>query len=129
MTSTCDNIAITCSSSEVHSASCAAARNKAAADKYAETMKPALLELAASGKFGTSGIARELNTRGVKAPRGGNWHRTTVGRVLKRLGKDFEIERRAAYRKREVTYQRRVFGKLLGPSDLEKLTADYKKSK
>ncbi|WP_339713152.1 recombinase family protein [uncultured Sneathiella sp.] len=129
MTSTCDNIAIACNSPETSTLSGPAARNKAAANEFAEAMKPLLLELAANRKFGVSAITRELNKRGLKGPRGGDWHRTTVRRMLKRLGKDFEAERRAAFRKRDEAYQTKIFGKPLDIPDLEKLAATYEKSK
>ncbi len=129
MTFTCDNIAITCNSSVTPKASSAADRNKEAADKFAKKMKPVFLELAAAGRIGTSAITTELNKRELKGPRGGNWHRTTVGRVLKRLGKDFEVEMRIAYKKYDDANQTKLFGKPLDISELEKLAADYKNSK
>jgi len=92
-------------------------------------MRPLLLELAASRKFGVSAITRELNKRGLKGPRGGDWHRTTVRRVLNRLGNDFEVEMRVALNKRDETYQTKIFGKPLDIADLEKDAADCKKSK
>jgi hypothetical protein len=40
----------------------------------------------AAGLVSQHELANELNRRGIATARGGNWHRTTVTRVLARLG-------------------------------------------
>lgn len=68
--------------------------NKAEADKFAEKMRPILLEVAL--KAGNSRksvvIARMLNERGIPTARGGDWHPETVKRLLRRLQPEFDQE-------------------------------------
>ena len=48
-------------------------------------LKPILLEYFAAGVTGQRGIARELNRRGIPAPRGGAWSHMQTGALLRRL--------------------------------------------
>ena len=60
--------------------------NRIAADQFAAKLQPLIRELQASGVTSQRAIARELERRGVKTPRGGEWSAAQVGSVLKRLG-------------------------------------------
>jgi hypothetical protein len=60
--------------------------NKRAADVRARALASILREIQAIGFIGRRAQADELNRRGVPTVRGGRWHRTTVERMLKRLG-------------------------------------------
>jgi hypothetical protein len=63
----------------------AAARNRAAADAHAETLRETVAPLALAGQT-VSGIAQSLNERSIKTTRGGEWQATQVKRLLARLG-------------------------------------------
>jgi hypothetical protein len=60
--------------------------NKRAADGHAHALLPAIRTLMAAGFVSQRALAAELNGRGIGTARGGSWHRTTVARVLARLG-------------------------------------------
>jgi hypothetical protein len=47
---------------------------------------PTIRTLMAAGLVSQHELANELNRRGIATARGGNWHRTTVVRMLRRLG-------------------------------------------
>ena len=55
------------------------------AEVRAQDLQPVLAELAALGTVSLGGIAKALNMRGVPSPRGKEWHRGTVSRLLQRL--------------------------------------------
>lgn len=57
--------------------------NKEAAAQRDEALREVLVELAGQS---FRAIAEELNARGISSPRGGTWSKTTVGRVMERLG-------------------------------------------
>ena len=59
-----------------------AATNRAAAVAYAETLREAVAPLAGQP---TRAIAKALNERGLKPPRGGKWQSPQVMRLLARL--------------------------------------------
>jgi DNA invertase Pin-like site-specific DNA recombinase len=59
-----------------------AAMNRAAAIAYAETLREAVTPLAGQP---TRAIAKALNERGVKPPRGGEWQSPQIMRLLARL--------------------------------------------
>lgn len=63
-----------------------AKENKAAAQDYAEKLRPTLAAIQEAGITSTRGIAEELNRQGVETPRGGNWHVATVHKLRERLG-------------------------------------------
>ena len=58
---------------------------KAHAAAYAAKMRPVVTIIAVSGITSQLGIARELNRRGLPAPRGGKWRHTQVAALLRRL--------------------------------------------
>ena len=60
--------------------------NKQAADAHAHALVSTIRKLMAAGYASQRALADELNRRGIATARGGNWHRTTVMRVLARLG-------------------------------------------
>jgi hypothetical protein len=60
--------------------------NKRAADSHALALLPIIRELGAAGFISRPALADELNRRGIPTARGGHWHRTTVVRMLTRLG-------------------------------------------
>lgn len=51
----------------------------------AQTLAPVIRQLKAAGIVTPKALAMELNARGIRAPRGGSWHPTTVHRLLGRL--------------------------------------------
>ncbi|WP_147029199.1 recombinase family protein [Methylobacterium oxalidis] len=55
------------------------------ADDYAARLRPVLIELQAEGITSVRRTAEALNERGVPTITGGQWHPTTVQRVLERL--------------------------------------------
>jgi hypothetical protein len=56
-----------------------------AADSHARALASTIRQLMAAG-FSQRKLAGELNQKGVPAPRGGQWHCTSVVRLLTRLG-------------------------------------------
>lgn len=58
---------------------------QAAAQGRADDLRPVLEQLAQEGVTGLSQIAKELNRRGIKTPRQGAWHASTVRSLLQRL--------------------------------------------
>ena len=61
---------------------------KAAADAHASELKSMLAFLEASGCRSLGALANELNRRGVLAPRGGSWHRSSVANLRNRLARE-----------------------------------------
>ncbi len=59
-------------------------RRQAGADAFAESVRP-LLEGFIAGGISQRKIAKELNSLGVRSPRGTGWRQLTVQRVMKRL--------------------------------------------
>jgi DNA-binding HxlR family transcriptional regulator len=59
---------------------------KRAADSRARALASTLRELMAAGFVSQPALANELNRRATPTRLGGKWHRTTVARVLARLG-------------------------------------------
>lgn len=66
------------------------ASRRAEADARGALLTPVVEELRRAGITSLSGIAGALNERGISTPRGGQWHPTSVARLIERL------ERRAA---------------------------------
>jgi hypothetical protein len=60
--------------------------NKQAADSRANALASMIRELRAAGFLSRSALADELNRAGIPTVHGGRWHRTTVTRILTRLG-------------------------------------------
>jgi hypothetical protein len=58
---------------------------QAAAMARTRDLKPILLECFAAGVTSQRGIARELNRRGIPAPRGGAWSHGQASALLRRL--------------------------------------------
>jgi len=58
---------------------------KAEADSHAENLAPVIDSLKAEGIVSLGGIAKALNERSMKTPRGGVWHKTSVANLLARL--------------------------------------------
>jgi len=56
-------------------------KNKAFADKFAETVRPLVESLKMQG-LSLRDIAAEMNSRSIKTARGGDWHATTVRNVI-----------------------------------------------
>jgi len=63
-----------------------ASTNKRAANSRAAALAPTIRKLMAAGFVSQRELANELNRRGVATALGGSWHRTTVWRMLRRLG-------------------------------------------
>ena len=60
--------------------------NKRAADVRAAALASTLRELMAAGFVARQAMADELNRRSIPTTSSGRWHRTTIERMLKRLG-------------------------------------------
>ena len=58
---------------------------KEMADKRAVMLRPILEDIQAEGITSVRGVAEELNARGILTARGGDWHPTSVVRLLDRL--------------------------------------------
>lgn len=56
----------------------------AAADQFAANVLPIVAQIQAAGIITQGDIAQALNARGIKTVRGGVWHGSTVGNLLKR---------------------------------------------
>jgi DNA invertase Pin-like site-specific DNA recombinase len=63
----------------------AVAAIKLKAQEHATNLRSILDDIRAQGVTSIHKIAEELNRRGILAPRGGEWHPTTVVRLLARL--------------------------------------------
>ena len=66
-----------------------ARQNKAAADAFAQSVRPELFAAMTEGSRRPTAVARKLNEKGVLTAGGGKWHAQTVKRVLERLGPEF----------------------------------------
>jgi DNA invertase Pin-like site-specific DNA recombinase len=58
--------------------------NREAADKFAANVLPVVRQLQAAGVRGLQSLAAALNERGVRTPRGGVWHPSSVANLLRR---------------------------------------------
>lgn len=58
---------------------------KSKADSHALDLKPVIESLAQEGITSLGSIAAALNDRGMRTPRGGQWHKTSVSNLLSRL--------------------------------------------
>ncbi len=83
-----------------------AERNRAAADVFAESMRPVLVKLMAHTPKAATRTARKLNELGVPTRCGGSWYPVTVRRVVARLGPSFEDDLR---RHRDAVFKK-IFG-------------------
>jgi DNA invertase Pin-like site-specific DNA recombinase len=64
------------------------AANRAQAEQLAANVLPIVREIQAAGLKTTRAIAEALNARGVRTARGGSWHSSTVGNLLRRQSND-----------------------------------------
>jgi Recombinase len=64
----------------------AALKNKQAAESRAHALASTIRKLIAAGFVSQQALTDELNRRGVPTALDGSWHRTSVGRMLTRLG-------------------------------------------
>jgi DNA invertase Pin-like site-specific DNA recombinase len=55
------------------------------AERRSESLRPVIAEIRGVGITSVRGICAELNARGILTPRQGNWHPTSVARLLERL--------------------------------------------
>ena len=55
---------------------------QASAARHAQNIMPLITAMQISGISTLAGIARELNSRGAKSPRGGRWHASTIQRII-----------------------------------------------
>ena len=76
----------TVTSSRPRGIDAAASALKQAADSRAAALASTIRELMATGFVSQCALADELNLRKIPTARSGSWHRTTVARVLIRLG-------------------------------------------
>ncbi len=63
----------------------AVAATKARADDYARDLHPVIERLRASGVVSLTGLASALSAEGMRTPRGGAWHASSVANLLHRL--------------------------------------------
>src|SRR5882757_10276005 len=63
-----------------------ASTNKRAADSHAAALASTIRKLMAAGFVSQRELADELNRRGIPTALAGSWHRTTVARMLTRMG-------------------------------------------
>jgi DNA invertase Pin-like site-specific DNA recombinase len=62
------------------------ATNQAKAGAFARNVLPVIREVQAGGATSFQAIAKALNARGMRAPRGGDWQPTTVRNIINREG-------------------------------------------
>ncbi len=60
------------------------AANQAAANGFAANVLPNIQQLSAAGATTYWAVAAALNARGIRSPRGGEWHATTVRNIMAR---------------------------------------------
>lgn len=60
------------------------ATNQATAEAFAANVLPVIRQIQAAGATTYRAIAAALNARGIRSPRGGEWHATTVRNILTR---------------------------------------------
>jgi len=58
---------------------------RGSADEHAQNLRPVITGLANEGKSSLGAIAFALNERGILAPRGGRWFKSSVANLLARL--------------------------------------------
>ncbi len=63
-----------------------ARENKATAQAFADNIAPIIWKYQADGITKVCDLVRELNSRQVQTMNGDRWHRTTVCRLLERIG-------------------------------------------
>jgi hypothetical protein len=63
----------------------AGAASRHAALVRAKTLAPLIRQIQLAGTVTPKAIAMTLNARGIRTPRGGKWHPTTVARLLSKL--------------------------------------------
>ncbi len=80
-----------------------AKHNKDAAQAFAETLRPLIVELMAHKCNGAASLARAMNQRGVMSRNGGNWHPGSAQRVIDRLrpslDEDISLKREENFKK------------------------------
>jgi DNA invertase Pin-like site-specific DNA recombinase len=76
---------------------CLAQERRAAADAHARKLHAVLAELWVAGITNIREIAAVLNARGIPASRGGQWHPTSVQRLLARCGSASAVPTRDAF--------------------------------
>jgi DNA invertase Pin-like site-specific DNA recombinase len=57
---------------------------RAEADRFATNVLPVIRSILSHGPIGMVSIAAKLNERGIRTPRGGNWHVSSVANLLAR---------------------------------------------
>jgi DNA invertase Pin-like site-specific DNA recombinase len=60
---------------------------KRQADAHASDLAPVIDDIGLEGIVSLGGIAAELNERGMRTPRGGQWHKSSVKNLLLRLAR------------------------------------------
>jgi len=63
----------------------AVASGRRNADDHAQRLRPIIAELRAGGVTSLGGLAAALNDGGMRTPRGGRWHASSVSNLLARL--------------------------------------------
>ena len=65
-----------------------AAATHDAAEAFARNVLPVVRDIQQTGATDLRGIARALNERGVRTPRGGSWHQSSVRNLLLRTARE-----------------------------------------
>jgi hypothetical protein len=84
------------------------AKLKANAAQHADDLRGIVNDIRRSGITTVHGVAEELHSRGIRAPRGDVWHPTAVSRLLARL--DWSLSNPEKQRRQMLT----ITGGLLG---------------
>ena len=64
---------------------------QAEADRFATNVLPMIRSILSRGPVGMVSIAAQLNERGIRTPRGGKWHVSSVANVLSRTNGRAEV--------------------------------------
>jgi len=67
-----------------HAGSIGRAASIDVADEFASGLLPVIQAIRASGALSLASMAMELNRRGIRSARGGQWHRSSVRNLLER---------------------------------------------
>lgn len=63
----------------------AAASTRAQADEYARDLRPVVERMRSEGATSLNALAHALTSEGMRTPRGGRWHASSVANLLRRL--------------------------------------------
>lgn len=106
-----------------------AAKNKAQATAFAESLRPLVVTLMIKGLRRPSRLARELNRLTIATREGGRWHSATVTRLVERLGTslktDIEAAKYAALSEQQIPEKLPLKSSKVSVSTLEALVKSH----